>query len=298
MTAFSRKARAARSAGEARHQRLLDKAPSFVWKRFADGVQLRVRLFSPPGHTPSDFRPAVVFFYGGMWALEYDEEFVSWAMHLASRGIVCLLPEFRTHARFEVLADDIIQDGLDAWKWVHHNAAGLGIDQARITLAGSDAGGLMALNAAMPPLIEEKRRHWWQRSRWKAPLMPAAVAIFRGVVDVEAPEARLLNIPVECTEPDTVNPCALLRRDLPPLFCAHGMADPLLDFEMREWFCEEWKRLGNAAEIVLSPIADHTLTQFEVNPVVFEQILLSWEAFMAEQGIWPESAQEMDALMH
>ncbi len=295
MTAFSRRAR---TAGEARYQRLLDKAPSFVWKRFADGVQLRVRLFAPPGHTPDAFRPAVMFFYGGMWALEYDEEFVSWAMHLASRGIVCLLPEYRTHARFEVLADDIIQDGLDAWNWVHHNAAGLGIDQACITLAGSDAGGLMALNAAMQPLIEEPREHWWQRRRWKEPLMPAAVAIFRGVVDVEAPEARLLNVKVESSEPDAVNPCALLRRGLPPLFIAHGMGDPLLDYEMREWFCEEWQKLGNEAEIVLSPIADHTLTQFEVNPAVFEQILLSWETFMAEQGLWPESVIETDALMH
>ncbi len=294
MTAFSRRPR---TAGEARYHRLLDKAPTFVWKRFADGVQLRVRMFAPSGHTPDSFLPAVLFFYGGMWALEYDEEFVSWAIHLANRGIVCLLPEYRTHARFEVLADDIVQDGLDAWAWIHHNAAGLGIDQDRITLAGSDAGGLMALNAAMQPMLKTPKSHWWQRSEEKPPLMPASVAIFRGVVDVEAPEARLLNIPVEVTDPDSINPCALLRRQLPPLFCAHGMADPLLDYEMREWFCEEWQKLGNTAEIVLSPFADHTLTHFEVSPAVFEQILLSWESFMVEQGIWPESAIEPDALM-
>ncbi len=286
-----------RSAGQARYQRLLDKAPSVVWKCFADGVQLRVRLFMPPGHTPDAFQPAVMFFYGGMWALEYDEEFVAWAMHLANRGVVCLLPQYRTHARFEVSAQDIIQDGLDAWTWLHHNAAGLGIDQARITLAGSDAGGLMALNAAMQPLIEEERQHWWQRRRWRQPIQPAAVAIFRGIVDVEAPEARLLNIKVEASDPELFNPCSLLRRGLPPLFVAHGMGDPLLDYEMREWFCEEWKKLGNEVELELSPIADHTLTQFEVNPASFEHVLLSWQNFMAEQGIWPEMVQESDALM-
>ncbi len=294
MTAFSRETH----AGRARYQRLLDKAPSFVWKRFADGVQLRVRMFAPPGHTPDAFLPAVLFYYGGMWSLEFVEEFVSWAMHLASRGVVCLLPEYRTRARFDVMASDIIQDGLDAWSWIHHNAAGLGIDQARITLAGSDAGGLMALNAAMQPMIAEKREHWWQRRRYRAPLMPAAVAIFRGVVDVEATEVRMLNVGEEVEYPDAVNPCALLRSQLPPLFCAHGMADPLLDYEMREWFCEEWRKLGNEAELVLSPVADHTLTHFDVNPAVFEQVLLSWESFMAEQGIWPESVIETDALMH
>ena len=157
MTSFSRNAR---SEGEARYRKMLEQAPSFIWKRFADGVSLRVHMFAPAGHKPEAFAPAVMFFCGGMWSLEYSTEFVSWAMHLAHRGIVCLLPEFRTHARYNVSAQDIITDGLDAWKWLHHNAGGLGIDESRITLAGADAGGLMALNCAMQPMIHEKK--WWQ----------------------------------------------------------------------------------------------------------------------------------------
>jgi len=275
---------------------MLDKAPTFAWKRFADGVELKARMFAPQGHTPEAFLPAVMFFFGGMWSLEYNEEFVSWALHLASRGIVCILPEYRTHARYEVTAEDIIQDGLDAWEWLHHNAQGLGIDQNLITLAGSDAGGLMALNAAMQPMLQT--RHWWKPgSRDVPPLMPACVAILRGVVDVEAPEARFLNIKNETANPDAINPCALLRRCLPPLFCAHGLLDPMLDYGMREWFCEEWRALGNEAQMVLCPAGDHTLTHFEVNPAVFEQILRAWETFMAEQGIWPDSVIEADALM-
>ena len=183
MTPFSR---SARSEGEARYRSMLDQAPSFIWKRFADGVSLRMHMFAPRGHKPEAFAPAVMFFCGGMWALEYSTEFVSWAMHLAHRGIVCLLPEFRTRARYSVRADDIIGDGLDAWKWLHHNAAGLGIDVARITLAGADAGGLMALNCAMQPMIHEKK--WWQFNKEDVlPLQPACVAIFRGVVDTDAP---------------------------------------------------------------------------------------------------------------
>ena len=156
MTSFSRSSRV---EGEARYREMLDQAPSFIWKRFADGVSLRMRMFAPKGHTADAFAPAVMFFCGGMWALEYNTEFVSWAMHLAHRGIVSLLPEFRTHARYSVRADDIIGDALDAWKWLHQNADGLGIDSTRITLAGADAGGLMALNCAMQPMIQEKK--WW-----------------------------------------------------------------------------------------------------------------------------------------
>lgn len=293
MTSFQRKAR---TAEEARCRRMLERAPSVVWKEFADGAQLRAHIIAPPGHSPSAFAPSVMFFFGGMWALEFNEEFVSWAMHLASRGIVCILPEYRTHACYDVTAEDIIADGLDAWRWIRHNAAALGIDHELITLAGADAGALLALNAAMQPMLETRR--WWKpRSRDVTPEMPASIAIFRGVVDVEAPEAKYLNIKAEVADANRINPCALLRKYLPPLFCAHGMADPLLDYGMREWFCEQWKELGNEAEIILCPNSDHTLTHFDVNPAAFEQVLLTWETFMAEQGIWPESVVEDKTLM-
>ena len=285
-----------RSAEEIRRQSPLRKVPSLVWKRFDDGFELRMSFFEPPGHHAARRTPAVMFYYGGMWALEYEEEFASWATHLAARGIACFIPEYRNHARFEVLADEIVQDGIDAWHWLHANAENLGIDPHRITLAGADAGGLMALNAAMQPIV--KKRRWWRwGSQDELPLTPACVVLFRGVIDTEAPEARMLRVGTEAAEPDKINPCALLRRRLPPLFCVHGMQDPLLDYEMREWFCDEWRRLGNKAEILLCPKADHTLTHFEVNPVVFEQVLLEWEIFMVQLGLWPEETVEECSLV-
>ena len=293
MTPFTNKYR---SLSAAKDKSLLRQAPSFVWKRFKDGVELRVSLYAPIGHTADSRLPAVLFFYGGMWALDYEEEFISWARHLASRGIVCFIPEYRSHARYDVTADEIVHEGIEAWHWLYNNAVGLGVDPRRITLAGADAGGLMALNAAMQPIV--RKRSWWRiGSKDVLPLTPACVAIFRGVVDTEAPEARLLRVMTESGAPESLNPCALLRKRLPPLFCAHGMQDPLLDYEMREWFCEEWQRLGNKAELVLCPHGDHTLTHFEVNPAVFEQILLAWEMFMIQLGIWPEDTLDESTLV-
>ncbi len=293
MTAFSR---TPRSAEELRCRRLLRRAPAVVWKRFADGHELRLRLFLPAGHRAEYFAPAVLFYSGGMWAVENMSEFVAWSVHLSHRGVVCLIPEYRTPDRYDVTAEEILTDGRDAWRWLHHNAAGLGIDRERITLAGADAGGLMALVATMQPLREQRR--WWRPgSRDVPPLQPAAVAIFRGVVDTEAPEARTLHVPESVPDPSAVNPCDLLRRCLPPLFCAHGMLDPLLDYGMREWFCAEWRSLGNHAEWVLCPAGDHTLTGFGTNPAVFEQVLLAWLHFMVREGIWPESCAAGDALM-
>lgn len=267
----------------------LSKVPSFVWKRFEDGHVLHMRFFAPPNHAPDRQAPSVMFFHGGMWTLNYEEEFFSWATHLSSCGVACFIPEYRTHASYEVSAEEIMHEGVEAFHWLYHNTAELGLDPRRITLAGTDAGGLMALYASMQPL---KRRPWWRFyfSRDDLPISPASVAIFRGIVDVEAPEARLLRVGIESPDPEAINPCALLRKHLPPLFCAHGMLDPLLDYEMREWFCEEWRSLGNKAELLLCPQGDHTLTQLKVNPVVFEQVLMAWSTFMVDLSLWPEEA--------
>ncbi len=270
---------------------LLHSAPSVVWKSFADGYSLRAFIFAPPCHSLQQRRPAVLFFCGGMWSRDCADDFAAWALHLAHRGIVCIIPEYRNYGHFDVAADEIILEGIDAWHWLHDNAYGLGIDPRRITLAGEDAGGLMALNAGMQPIIR-KRKFWQFGKRDILPLSPCALAIFRGIVDPEAPEARALCVHLDSSSPERVNPCELLRRNLPPLFCVHGMRDPLLDYEQREWFCKEWQRRGNDAQFLLCPHGDHSITRFEVNPAVFEYILLAWEEFMISRSLWPEEVME------
>ena len=83
------------------------------------------------------------------------------------------------------------EEGREAWAWLHGNAALLGLDPARITVAGSDAGGLMALHVALP---DHPAR--WSLFRKKAPLPPgpAAVALFRGVCDLTAQSAFKLGV--------------------------------------------------------------------------------------------------------
>ena len=43
---------------------------------------------------------------------------------------------FRTRGDYEVEPMDILEEGREAWAWLHGNAALLGLDPARITVAG------------------------------------------------------------------------------------------------------------------------------------------------------------------
>lgn len=102
-----------------------------------------------------------------MWVGKSLGDFVPWALHLAQQGIAGIIPMFRTCGDYEVEPMDILEEGREAWAWVHGNAALLGLDPARITVAGSDAGGLMALHVALP---DHSAR--WSLFRKKAPLPP------------------------------------------------------------------------------------------------------------------------------
>lgn len=85
-----------------------------------------------------------------MWVGKSLGDFVPWALHLAQQGIAGIIPMFRTRGAYEVEPLDILEEAREAWAWVYENASLLGLDPARITVAGSDAGGLMALHAALP----------------------------------------------------------------------------------------------------------------------------------------------------
>ena len=135
---------------EARYRKLLREQPGFVWRRFSDGEELMAYVFFPPGHREGASAPSVLFFHGGMWVGKSLGDFVPWALHLAQQGIVGIIPMFRTRGAYEVEPMDILEEGREAWAWVYENAALLGLDPARITVAGSDAGGLMALHVAIP----------------------------------------------------------------------------------------------------------------------------------------------------
>lgn len=176
-------------------------------------------VFFPPGHEASSSVPSVLFFHGGMWVGKSLGDFVPWALHLAQQGIAGIIPMFRTRGAYEVEPLDILEEAREAWAWVYENASLLGLDPARITVAGSDAGGLMALHAALP---DQPAR--WSLFRKKAPLPPgpAAVALFRGVCDLSADSVFKLTDTMTPEQRDSLNPLKRLQKGLPPLFASHG----------------------------------------------------------------------------
>src|SRR5687768_18015020 len=76
----------------------IDGATAHVYKSIG-GHQLRLHVFSPAGESSSGRRPAIVFFFGGGWTSGLVTQFLPQATHLARRGMVAILADYRVFGR-------------------------------------------------------------------------------------------------------------------------------------------------------------------------------------------------------
>ena len=147
-----------------------------VYKRVGD-KELKIHVFLPKGHKPSDKRAAVVFFFGGGWVTGTPEQFYPQCRYLAERGMVAMSADYRVKLRDQTTPRECVMDGKSAVRWLRKNAAKWGVDPAKIAGGGGSAGGHVAAAAANVDGFEEKGEDMSVSSR------PNILLLFNPVYD-------------------------------------------------------------------------------------------------------------------
>ncbi len=119
-------------------------------------VTLKLHIFNPPGHSASDKRPAVVFFFGGGWKGGTPSQFYPQCGYLASRGMVAVAAEYRVKSRHGTSPKECVADGKSAVRWIRRHAAELGINPDKLAAGGGSAGGHVAAATGTVKLFDEK----------------------------------------------------------------------------------------------------------------------------------------------
>jgi acetyl esterase len=231
----------------------------FIYKTIGD-ADLRLHVFSSAAHKPGDRSPAVVFFYGGGWVFGDIRRYQTQATHLALRGLVTVLVDYRVKCRHGATTTimDEVADAKSAMRWVRGHANELGVDPSRIAAVGSSAGGqLAAATALLTDFDDPADPHIDPR--------PNALVLYNPGLDLASPAAirvmtRVWGNAIADHLRD-LSPMDHLDHGLPPTIIFQGTADKTVSPATDQDFCRRARALKAQCEVVLYPGAPHGFTE-------------------------------------
>lgn len=220
-----------------------------TYKKVGD-VQLKMWIFMPEGHQPTNRSAAIVFFFGGGWESGSPQQFEPHCRHLASLGMVAVAADYRVKSRQGALPVQCVADAKSAIRYVRANAARLGIDPNRIAVGGGSAGGHIAACTGTAPDLDEPGEDKAVSS------VPNAMVLFNpalllaplagkdfGGFGARVPASRL------GVEPVRISPAHQVKAGAPPTIIFHGRADSTVPYATAEAFAEVMKAAGNRCEL-------------------------------------------------
>jgi acetyl esterase/lipase len=226
-----------------------DGARPEVYKKTGD-TELTLQIFEPAAG-PKTGRPAIVFFFGGGWNSGSPKQFEPHSRHLAARGMVAIVADYRVASRHKVKPVACVADAKSALRWVRRHAERLGIDPQRIAAGGGSAGGHLAAATATVPGFDEPGEDKTVSA------VPDALVLFNPAL-VLAPISGLDlagfgdRVPADRMGTDAVNlsPAHHVKKGAPPTIVFHGKADTTVPYATAEKFTEIMRAAGNRCELV------------------------------------------------
>jgi acetyl esterase/lipase len=183
---------------------------------------------------PREPMPVALLFHGGGWVSGDKDEIALDVLPYLAMGFAVANVDYRL-ARVAT-APAAVEDSRCALRWVIRHAKQYGLDVDRLILVGSSAGAHLALMAALVP----PTAGFDSLCPGDEPLKVAAVINFFGIIDVGAllapPSARdfavgwIGNAPDRAALARRVSPITYVHKGAPPIFTAHGEADPVVPF--------------------------------------------------------------------
>ena len=109
-------------------------------KRDSSEGDLRLLIIKPKIDRPAQGLPALLYMHGGGFIFGSPETILPTVQRFAEDvGCIIVLPAYRLAPEFPFPA--ALDDNYLALKWMHEQAAELGIDSSRIAIGGDSAGG-------------------------------------------------------------------------------------------------------------------------------------------------------------
>jgi acetyl esterase/lipase len=278
LTAGAQEKSAKKKAGG--HPPVIEGTKSETYRKAGD-TELKVWIFDSRQKTTGQPLPAIVFFFGGGWTGGSPTQFEPQSRHLATRGMVAIVADYRVKSRHDAKPADCVSDAKACVRWVRANAARLGIDPERIAAAGGSAGGHLAASVATLPGLDTAT------DDKSVSCLPNALVLYNpGTVmapfpglDLRGFGAGLDKDKFGC-EPTEISPLHHVKKGTAPTIIFHGLADTTVPYATVVKFTEVMKAAGNRCELVGFEGQPHGF----FNKAKYAETLAATDAFLVSLG--------------
>ena len=211
-------------------------------------VTLQLHLFLPPGHQPTDKKPAIVFFFGGGWNGGSPSQFYRQSWYLSQRGMVAACAEYRIKSKHQTTPKECVADGKSAVRFLRKNAAKFGIDPDKIVAAGGSAGGHVAAATATVTKINEPGEDT------SVSAVPNALVLFNPVLD-NGPEGWGHDRVKDYWK--DISPMHNVTKGIPPSLFMLGDEDKLIPVATGTQFQKVVQEAGGRCDLNVYPKQPH-----------------------------------------
>jgi acetyl esterase/lipase len=219
--------------------------PEIIRYKQANQGDLSLHIFRPEKNVKAEKRPAIVYFFGGGWALGTPLQFYRECAWYASKGMVAVAAEYRISYLHHTTPFESLEDARDAIAWLRKHAEELNIDTSRIVAAGASAGGHLA---AATGIIRSPKK--------ESLSCPNLLVLYYPVID-NGPEGygseEMKNRYKE------ISPLHNVDRTSPPALFVLGTKDPLVPVKSAEEFQKRMNASGVECELHLIEGASHPI---------------------------------------
>jgi acetyl esterase/lipase len=214
---------------------------------------------------PAVLRPAILHLHGGGFFAGFAASGLA-DLQVEAKALDCTIVTVEYRLAPETPFPGALEDNYAALRWLHHNAAGLGVDRARIALQGESAGGghaamlaLAARDRGEVPLCFQSLIFPMLDDRTGSSRQPAdhiGTFLWTRELNVLGWSCLLGSPPGGDAVPEGASPArAVDLSGLPPTFIAVGDLDLFVEEDIA--FASRLIAAGVATELLVVPGAPH-----------------------------------------
>lgn len=220
---------------------------TFIYKQ-ADTTKLKLIVYKPEHFKPSSRYNTIVFFFGGGWVSGSTKQFEPFAKHMAGKGLVAILVDYRVKSRQGTTPVESLKDAKSAIRYIREHAAELNVNPDKLITSGGSAGGHLAAACYTSKTINDTGDNLKFSSK------PNALVLFNPVID-NSKEGYGFERVKDCWK--DFSPLENIEKGFPPTIFFVGTKDKLIPVSTAQSFKQRIESVGGRCDLNLYEDQEH-----------------------------------------